>query len=418
MSKEKNSKPVTEEIPNWVKKTPELLPVWDWWVKDGRSTVTWLLVAGVCVAGWYAFKNWQAGRTAAANTALVNAFTADELEEAVADGYLVNYIGIKRGSKIMREGIKYDELSPEEKAQLEKVFEYERINKALEGEPGRDIAASEIFTYIFNDDTISHVLQDLMSNGLKIKGSEEIGKTIIFAYNHRHAEMIVEKFNKLFPEYGPDYCALIDNYVTYADDLIDKFADKNKEPQIAVSVDMLDTGIDVPEVLNLVFFKKVMSKAKFWQMIGRGTRLCKGLTCTDQIDGEYAPINVFLNYNYLPTTTEYHQHYFGFEGKHYQDNNPSKPHLTLNSDLNIFEGTNINTINNFGNNNNYRIINVGNPFDDTYSMFVDHEHIIQLDLNNAIYTNCQLKYNKCEKYWTYTPLGKGQASLNIKLDKE
>ena len=84
MSKEKNSKPVTEEIPNWVKKTPELLPVWDWWVKDGRSTVTWLLVAGVCVAGWYAFKNWQAGRTAAANTALVNAFTADELEEAVA----------------------------------------------------------------------------------------------------------------------------------------------------------------------------------------------------------------------------------------------------------------------------------------------------------------------------------------------
>ncbi|MEE1175502.1 MAG: DEAD/DEAH box helicase family protein, partial [Paludibacteraceae bacterium] len=124
---------------------------------------------------------------------------AYELEEAVADGYLVNYIGIKRGSKIMREGIKYDELSPEEKAQLEKVFEYERINKALEGEPGRDIAASEIFTYIFNDDTISHVLQDLMSNGLKIKGSEEIGKTIIFAYNHRHAEMIVEKFNKLFP---------------------------------------------------------------------------------------------------------------------------------------------------------------------------------------------------------------------------
>jgi len=139
---------------------------------------------------------------------------------------------------------------------------------------------------------------------------------------------------------------------------------------------------------------------------------------SDQIDGEYAPINVFLNYNYLPTTTEYHQHYFGFEGKHYQDNNPNKPHLTLNSDLNIFEGTNVNTINNFGNNNNYRIINVGNPFDDTYSMFVDHEHIIQLDLNNAIYTNCQLKYNKCDKYWTYTPLGKGQASLNIKLDKE
>ena len=84
MSKENSNKPVSEEVPGWVKKAPELLPVWDWWVKEGRSTVTLLLVAGVCVAGWYAFKNWQAGRVAAANSALVNAFTADELEEAVA----------------------------------------------------------------------------------------------------------------------------------------------------------------------------------------------------------------------------------------------------------------------------------------------------------------------------------------------
>ena len=84
MSKEKNKEPITEELPGWVKKAPELLPVWDWWVKEGRSTVTILLVAAVCVAGWYAFKNWKAGRVAAANNALVNAFTTDELEEAVA----------------------------------------------------------------------------------------------------------------------------------------------------------------------------------------------------------------------------------------------------------------------------------------------------------------------------------------------
>ena len=84
MSKEKNNNPVTEEVPGWVKKAPELLPVWDWWVKEGRSTVTILLVAGVCVAGYYALKNWQAGRTAAANSALVNSFTTDELEESVA----------------------------------------------------------------------------------------------------------------------------------------------------------------------------------------------------------------------------------------------------------------------------------------------------------------------------------------------
>ena len=84
MSKEKNEEPITEELPGWVKKAPELLPVWDWWVKEGRSTVTLLLVAAVCVAGWYAFKNWKASRVAAANNALVNAFTTDELEEAVA----------------------------------------------------------------------------------------------------------------------------------------------------------------------------------------------------------------------------------------------------------------------------------------------------------------------------------------------
>jgi len=70
---------------------------------------------------------------------------------------------------------------------------------------------------------------------------------------------------------------VIDNYTNYAQSAIDEFSDPKKMPQIAISVDMLDTGIDVPEVLNLVFFKKVMSKAKFWQMIGRGTRLCPGL---------------------------------------------------------------------------------------------------------------------------------------------
>ena len=74
---------------------------------------------------------------------------------------------------------------------------------------------------------------------------------------------------------------VIDNRLKYAQSAIDEFSDSKKLPQIAISVDMLDTGIDVPEVLNLVFFKKVMSKAKFWQMIGRGTRLCPAL-----MDGE------------------------------------------------------------------------------------------------------------------------------------
>ena len=204
---------------------------------------------------------------------------AYELEDAVSEGYLVNYRGFKRGSLILKDGIKYKDLSPKEQEQLEKVWEYEQAKKAIDGEDyRRDIRSDEIFKYIFNLDTIDHVLQDLMENGLKVQSGERIGKTIIFAYNHRHAEMIVERFYALYPEYASEsseFCALIDNYVTYSKDLIDKFEIRDGNPQIAVSVDMLDTGIDVPDVLNLVFFKIVKSKIKFMQMVGRGTRLSK-----------------------------------------------------------------------------------------------------------------------------------------------
>ena len=208
---------------------------------------------------------------------------AYELEDAVADGYLVNYRGFKRGSLILKDGIKYDSLSKEEKEQLESVWEYEKARKAIEIEDyHRDIETNEIFKYIFNKDTIDHVLQDLMENGLTVQSGERIGKTIIFAFNHRHAEMIVERFNALYPEYGAEFCALIDNYVTYSKDLIDKFEIRDGNPQIAVSVDMLDTGIDVPDILNLVFFKTVKSKIKFMQMIGRGTRLSKDIFGTEK----------------------------------------------------------------------------------------------------------------------------------------
>lgn len=201
------------------------------------------------------------------------------LEDAVADGYLVPYSAFKKGSLILKEGIKYDSLSKEEQEQIEKIWEYEQVARAIQGDDrkGRDIDSKEIFTYIFNKDTIDKVLQDLMEKGLKVQGGDRIGKSIIFAYNHHHAEMIVERFNALYPEYGNGFCELIDNYVNYAQDLIDKMEVRDNNPQIAVSVDMLDTGIDIPDVLNLVFFKIVKSKIKFWQMIGRGTRLSQDI---------------------------------------------------------------------------------------------------------------------------------------------
>lgn len=165
-------------------------------------------------------------------------------------------------------------MSEEDKKAYEETFEDEH------GELPESIGSSELNTWIFNEDTIKQVLNILMTDGIKIDYGQKLGKTIIFAKNHNHAEKILEVFNKEYPHL-PDYAKVIDNYMTYAQSAIDEFSDPKKMPQIAISVDMLDTGIDVPEILNLVFFKKVMSKAKFWQMIGRGTRLCPGL-----LDGE------------------------------------------------------------------------------------------------------------------------------------
>ena len=193
-----------------------------------------------------------------------------ELAQAVKDGYLVDYISVETKTKFLDNGIVYDDLSEEDREAYEKTFEDEN------GEVPESIASSALNEWIFNEDTIREVLRVVMEHGLKIDYGNKIGKTIIFAKNHTHAEKILEVFGKEYPHL-PGFAQVIDNYIAYAQSAIDEFSDPAKLPQIAISVDMLDTGIDVPEVLNLVFFKKVMSKAKFWQMIGRGTRLCPGL---------------------------------------------------------------------------------------------------------------------------------------------
>lgn len=197
-----------------------------------------------------------------------------ELAQAVKDGYLCDFVSVETTLKFIQQGIVYDELTDEEKEEYEAKFADEN------GDVPECVMPSALNEWVFNEDTIRKVLNTLMTDGLKIDYGSKIGKSIIFAKNHMHAEKILEIFNREYPHlYG--YAKVIDNYMTYAQSAIDEFSDPQKLPQIAISVDMLDTGIDVPEVLNLVFFKKVMSKAKFWQMIGRGTRLCPGL-----IDGK------------------------------------------------------------------------------------------------------------------------------------
>ena len=201
------------------------------------------------------------------------------MAEAVKDGYLVDYNPISRTTKRLRNGIEYDSLTEEEKAQLDAAWAYEQAKALERGEvkplTPRDIEKKELFDYIYNKGTVDIVLQDLMKSGLKVENGEKLGKTIIFAYNHDHAQMIVDRFYELYPSFDAKFCQLVDYSVNYSQDIINNFKVRENMPQIAVSVDMLDTGVDVPDILNLVFFKPVYSSIKYIQMVGRGTRLSK-----------------------------------------------------------------------------------------------------------------------------------------------
>ena len=225
---------------------------------------------------------------------------AYELEKAVDDKYLVDYRTIETKMKFLEEGIRYDDLTDEEKELYEETFE---------DEVGDDIDSGALNEWLFNADTIDTVLKNLMEKGIHVEGGDKLGKTIVFAKNHQHALKIVERFDVLYPEYGGEFAKVIDYSVNYYQTLIEDFSTKEKMPQIAVSVDMLDTGVDIPEVLNLVFFKKVRSKSKFWQMIGRGTRLCPDLLGIGQ-DKTH-----FLIFDYCGNFEFFRENPKGMEGK-------------------------------------------------------------------------------------------------------
>jgi type I restriction enzyme R subunit len=196
---------------------------------------------------------------------------AYSLDEAVADGWLVPPKTISVPLRIMRSGLRYDELSEEEKDQWD-MLEWG------EDEIPDSIESAEVNKRLFNEDTVDHVIAHLMQNGVKVEGGDRLGKTIIFAKNQDHALFIEKRFNAAYPALAGHFARVITHKTgAYAQTLIDDFSKKTKAPHIAISVDMLDTGIDVPEILNLVFFKPVRSKTKFWQMMGRGTRLCEDL---------------------------------------------------------------------------------------------------------------------------------------------
>ncbi|MGF9648913.1 DEAD/DEAH box helicase family protein [Pseudarthrobacter oxydans] len=192
---------------------------------------------------------------------------AYELTQAISDGYLVPPRAVSIPLKFPVEGIRYEELSEEEKEAWDSA-EWDE-----DGEIPDAVDPAILNTWLFNANTVDKALEVLMTRGHKVAGGDRLGKTIIFAKNQKHAEFITERFNINYPQYGGTFAKVITHSVSYVSTLIDAFARSEDSPHIAVSVDMLDTGIDVPEVVNLLFFKVVRSKTKFWQMVGRGTRL-------------------------------------------------------------------------------------------------------------------------------------------------
>lgn len=196
---------------------------------------------------------------------------AYSLEEAVRDRFLVPAKAVSVPLRFQREGIKYDDLSEEDKDQWD-ALEWDEDGNV----PDR-VEAEAVNKWLFNEDTVDKVLAHLMTRGQAVAGGDRLGKTILFAKNQHHADFIAQRFNVNYPHYKGEFARVITFKVEYAQSLIDNFSNKDKAPHIAISVDMLDTGIDIPEVVNLVFFKLVRSKTKFWQMVGRGTRLCPDL---------------------------------------------------------------------------------------------------------------------------------------------
>ncbi|WP_216597608.1 DEAD/DEAH box helicase family protein [Persicobacter sp. CCB-QB2] len=220
---------------------------------------------------------------------------AYELEEAVRDGYLTPPQGLELKLKFPFDGIKYKDLKEKEKEEYE-----EKFGDPSEGEAPEEIEGGAVNKWLFNNDTQDKILQQLMEKGIKVEEGDRIGKTIIFARNHRHAIFLKERFDKLFPEYDPQFAQVIDNQTEKVESVLEDFCyDKEEKfPQIAISVDMMDTGVDAPRVVNLVFAKLVKSVSKYWQMIGRGTRLCPDLFGPSQDKDHFLIIDCAANFEY------------------------------------------------------------------------------------------------------------------------
>ena len=215
-----------------------------------------------------------------------------DLADAIAEGYLVPPVGKAVSTQFLRQGIRYDELSESDKDQWD-------LADWHDDDVPEEVDADDVNKWLFNADTVDKVLATLMTEGRKVGGGDKLAKTIIFARTKWHADFISQRFDLAYPHYAGHFAQVIVHGVSYAQNLIDNFSQPDKFPQVAISVDMLDTGIDVPEVANLVFFKPVHSKTKYWQMVGRGTRLRADLYGPGEDKQDFVIFDVCQNIEYF-----------------------------------------------------------------------------------------------------------------------
>ncbi|MFR9752430.1 DEAD/DEAH box helicase family protein [Nocardia sp. 004] len=218
------------------------------------------------------------------------------LDQAIADKYLVPPRAVSVPLTFPVQGIRYADLTDEEKKRYESI---DWGDDVPDDEIPDVVQAEAVNKWLFNIDTVDKVLETLMTHGHRVAGGDRLGKTIVFAKNELHAQFIAERFDVSYPEFKGSFARVITHSVNYSQDLIDKFSQPDQEPHLAISVDMLDTGIDVPEVVNLVFFKPVRSKSKFWQMVGRGTRLRPDLYGPGQDKTDFFIFDVCGNFDYF-----------------------------------------------------------------------------------------------------------------------
>lgn len=219
-----------------------------------------------------------------------------ELDDAISEKYLVPYKVQKVQTGFLERGIKFSELTEKQKQELsEQVEDPEKF----------DFESSELESQITNEETNRKIIRSLMDNGLK-DANGKLGKSIIFARSHRHGEMLEKLFNNMYPEYKGKYARLVDSHDPNASILLDDFKGdvQGNNINVAISVSMLDTGVDVPEIMNLVFAKPIYSKVKFWQMIGRGTRLCENLFGNGKNKENFVIFDHYANFEFFGENPE------------------------------------------------------------------------------------------------------------------